>query len=175
MKNPRTIKVSLIAVALLVMLALIVGLSYWNRHRLQIQSTEEPFVSLKQPFRSVHGAHVLDGGIGSVAVRIVDATGREEILVAIRDIRSGTRSIVVRDAYVEWDNDYGFCNIMTPEKVEDISYTTIRLSDTSTAISDLANILRMYRNQKNELAYAALIGDDPSIYKRVEAYFHHLF
>jgi hypothetical protein len=113
---------------------------------IEFRSSEEPFATLRQPFRNVRAGYVMDGG--SVVLRIVDATGREEFLFAQWNHATKSRDAVIRR------------NLNQPSKPSDW------LTDAEAAKSDMTAILRRHRNELDEdsqLAYKALMMDSGAL------------
>lgn len=131
----------------------------YSRNLPVIDRSEEPFSYLNQPFRSVHAVHILDGGVGSVALRIVDANGRREILVALRDSSGKNRSKIARNAFVSWDEKIGFHNIETPSSYEEIPENVTVLNNEISALNNMCKILAFYHHKSGgatTIAYRAM-------------------
>ena len=129
--------------------------------KLNFRSTEEPFISLEQPFQQVDVALVADGN-NPVLVRIVDASGREIFLLVLKKNSSGKYAAVIKDPQAEWWADgiggAGFANIKTPSSIVEAESSYDLLGNPNDAIIDIINIIEKYGRDdgRSHFGYNAL-------------------
>jgi len=96
----------------------------------------------------------------TVIIRIVDATGREVFIAALKDIDTGKYTHVITDPDVQWSKTFkSIAPIRSYNSLAEAQSNHVFIADPDCAITDLINLLDRFRDLGDggsDIAYDAL-------------------